>query len=237
MATTKTRTLCFLLAVLALCAASGAAAAERSERSTILILGNEAGFQEAVYGDDGSVRVHFEYNDRGRGPKTDSTFRVGADGTYDAAEIKGVAYFKTPVDETFARDAKQTRWKNTSEDERREGRVPGLYSSLNGPPEEVVLMARALLAAPQQKLPLIPVGELRIERVAELRAKGEGSAQVDAVLYAIHGFDLTPSYPCGSTRTAASSRATRTGSRRCAAASRDRSPRSARSRASSSVRT
>ena len=90
--------LCFAL----LCAAGAVHSAERVERSTVRILGNDAGFQEARYADDGTVKVHYEYNDRGRGPKTDSTYRVGKDGRWDTAEIAGVAYFKTPVAERFA---------------------------------------------------------------------------------------------------------------------------------------
>ena len=55
-------------------AAAVHAAEPTVERSTMLLLGNVAGHQEARYADDGTVQVHFEFNDRGRGPKTHSTF-------------------------------------------------------------------------------------------------------------------------------------------------------------------
>lgn len=180
--------LCFAL----LCAAGAVHSAERVERSTVRILGNDAGFQEARYADDGTVKVHYEYNDRGRGPKTDSTYRVGKDGRWDTAEIAGVAYFKTPVAERFSRDDEATSWKNGSEDEKRGGRVPGIYSSLDAPPEEFVLMARALLASGGEG-DLLPVGKLRIGEAARMKVDGKDGRR-DAVLYAITGADLTPSY-------------------------------------------
>ena len=89
-------------------------AADRVERTTVQILGNLAGHQEAVYRDDGSISVHYEYNDRGRGPKLDGTYALSADGTLARSKIEGVAYFKTPVAETFERSATSTRWKNGS---------------------------------------------------------------------------------------------------------------------------
>ena len=65
---------------LLLCASGLGAAAEQVERSEVLTMGAKAGFQEARYADDGSVRVHYEFNDRGRGPKLDSDYTVGTDG-------------------------------------------------------------------------------------------------------------------------------------------------------------
>ena len=66
-------------AVLIFCAGGIAGAAEQVERSEVLTMGNQAGFQEARYADDGSLRVHFEFNDRGRGPRLDSEYRIAAD--------------------------------------------------------------------------------------------------------------------------------------------------------------
>lgn len=170
-----------------------ALAAEQVERSEVLTMGAKAGFQEARYADDGSVRVHYEFNDRGRGPKLDSEYRVGADGTVSAIAVKGNDYFKGPVDETLKRDGNSITWKNASENETRTVEQPSFYLGLNGVPEEYVLLARALLKAPQQKLAILPAGEARIEKLIELKVKGEpGKKKV--TLYAVHGLDLTPSF-------------------------------------------
>jgi imidazolonepropionase-like amidohydrolase len=159
----------------------------------MFLLGNVAGYQEARYGDDGTLAVHYEYNDRGRGPKLDGEYRIGGDGIPERLAIKGVAYFKTPVDESWSRDAQGVRWKNASENEQRPAGTPGFYLPLEGLPEDGVLLARALLAAEGRKLPLLPTGEARIEQVTSLRVKGK-SSETEAVLYAVHGLDLTPSY-------------------------------------------
>ena len=163
------------------------------ERSTVRILGNDAGHQEARYAKDGSATVHFEYNDRGRGPKLDGTYAVGETGIPDRIQIAGVGYWKVAVDERYSRDAQGVRWKNASEDEKRPAGTPGYYLSLEGLPEDGVMLARALLAAPDKRVALLPAGEASIEELATLPVQGAGGER-EATLYAIKGLDLTPSY-------------------------------------------
>lgn len=182
----------FCAGVLLACVGT-AVAAESVERSEVLTMGAKAGFQEARYADDGSVRVHYEFNDRGRGPKLDAEYRVGDDGGVNAIQNKGNDYFKGPVDETLQRDGNRYTWKNSSESETRESDRPAFYLSLNGTPEEYVLMTRALLKAPDGKLAILPAGEARIEKLTEQRVKGKPGAK-KVVLYALHGLDLTPSF-------------------------------------------
>lgn len=170
-----------------------AEASERVERSTVLMMGKPAGFQEARYGEDGRVAVHFEFNDRGRGPKLDGHYTLDPDGTLASARIEGVAYFKTPVQESFSRTATETRWQNKSEQESRQERAPGFYTTLDGTPEELILLSRALIAAPEHRLHLLPVGEVSIRKVQEQPVKA-GKQKLRAVLWALDGLDLTPTY-------------------------------------------
>lgn len=183
----------FCVGALLLCTAAVAAAAEQVERSEVLTMGTKAGFQEARYADDGSVRVHYEFNDRGRGPKYDAEYRIAADGGLGAMTNKGNDYFKAAVDESYSRDGKTFRWKNSSEDETRTVEGPAFYLSLNGMPEEFVLLTRALLQAPDHRLAILPAGEARIEKLTDLKVKGKPGAK-NVTLYAVHGLDLTPSF-------------------------------------------
>lgn len=48
------------------------------ERSAHLRYGQVNGFQEVRHNADGSISVHFEYNDRGRGPKLDTRYTIPA---------------------------------------------------------------------------------------------------------------------------------------------------------------
>lgn len=168
-------------------------AAPRIERSTALIMGKPAGFQEARYADDGSVTVHYEYNDRGRGPNLDAKYILAEDGTPNQTEINGLAYFKTKVAETYRRDTKQTSWRNESEKMQHDGALPGFYVALDSVPEESILLARALIQAPDHRLTLLPVGDVRIRKLKEASLQVGGRKQ-QAVLWAFEGMDLGPSY-------------------------------------------
>ncbi len=171
---------------------SGLVLAEATaQRSVILMMGKPAGELVRKVDPDGSIHVHYEYNDRGRGPKTDSVYRVAEDASVIEARTQGVNYFKGKVEETYSRDGKHAKWKNSAEDETREIAGAAFYSSLDGPPEEIAMLARALMRASTQSLPMLPVGESRIERLQTLDVRGKaGPAKIR--LYAISGLDLTP---------------------------------------------
>ncbi len=178
----------------ALLAATGSAhAVEQVEKSVLIVADAKAGFQEAHYGEGGKLAVHFEFNDRGRGPKLDASYSLDANALPTAIELKGVDYLKAPVSESYTRQGDALAWKNASEDEKRTLSGPAFFLGLNQVPEDSILLVRALLKAPGQKLSLIPAGEASIHKLASTEVKGKnGSKTVD--LYAISGLDLLPSY-------------------------------------------
>src|SRR5689334_12204657 len=71
-------------------------------RYTFLTMGNKAGYEQTSRNADGSRQVHFEFNDRGRGPSIDERIVAGKDGIPTLIEIKGVDYLKAPVEERFS---------------------------------------------------------------------------------------------------------------------------------------
>jgi imidazolonepropionase-like amidohydrolase len=168
-------------------------AAERVEKSSALLLGLPAGKHEARYADDGSIRAHYEYADRGRGPKLDATYRLAADGTPVSIEVSGNDYLKAAISETFSRDGNRASWKNGAEDETRELSGPAFFLGLNTLPEDYVLLARALLKAPDGKLALLPAGEASIRKLATERIRNKAGAKT-VTLYAISGLGLLPDY-------------------------------------------
>jgi imidazolonepropionase-like amidohydrolase len=169
------------------------ALAAEGERNVILMMGKPAGELVRRADDDGSVHVHYEFNDRGRGPNTDSVYRVGDDGGLIEMRIRGVDYFKGKVEETYTRDGRSATWKNNAEDETRAIDGPAFYTSLGGPPEELAMIVRAALRAKNHRLALLPVGEAHASRVRTLTVDGkDGRAEI--TLYAIDGLDLTPSH-------------------------------------------
>jgi len=172
---------------------SGALHAAAAQRNVIIMLGKPSGEMVRSVEADGTIKLHYEYQDRGRGPNTDSVYRVDDSAIPLQADTAGVDYFKGKVAEQFSRDGKQVRWKNRAEEEQRELSAPAFFSSLDGPPEEMAMLVRALLKAPGQTLAMLPLGEARVEKLQSLTVAGTPAAQtID--LYAIHGLGLTPSY-------------------------------------------
>jgi len=156
---------------------------------SILMSGNAAGTQATWPGEDGKLHVFFEFNDRGRGPKIWTEIGTGPDGIPTSLVNTGVDYLKGPVDERFAVANGRASWKNKAE----HGETPfakAFYASMYGPSEELALLARALLAA-GGRLPLLPDGEARIERVGERSVEVDGGART-VTQYLISGLDFSP---------------------------------------------
>jgi hypothetical protein len=86
-------------------AAADKATSGATERYTLIMSGNKAGFQTTTQNPDGSLKVHYEFNDRGRGPNIDEVIQLSASGLPVKVEASGVDYMKAPVTETFVRKA------------------------------------------------------------------------------------------------------------------------------------
>jgi hypothetical protein len=156
-----------LLAGLAL-----ASAAERTDK--ILIQGNPAGTQIVKEEPGGAVRAEYSYNDRGRGDHIVATWKLDAAGVPTDYEGKGNDYMKAPVEERFEIKNGKANWKNRSEQGEQAVKGEAFYLPMSAPPEFYGVLARALLKAPNHKLPLLPAGEASIEAAGKVTtAKGE----------------------------------------------------------------
>jgi hypothetical protein len=140
--------------------AGQAQAADQVERSVHMRYGQANGFQEVRHNTDGSISVHYEFSDKGRGPKFDAQYRLAADGTLLQVDSEGVDYLKAPISDHFSLVGGQAHWHNTAEDEQRAIDTPVFYKSLYAPSEEFHLLVQALLKAPGQKLKLLPRARL-----------------------------------------------------------------------------
>jgi imidazolonepropionase-like amidohydrolase len=170
-----------------------AATSPSATRYVLLLSGNRAG--EAVTRvEPGGERVYtFEFNDRGRGPKTTSRVRLDQRGIPTWLETIGHDYLKVPVAERYERVGNRASWKNTSEQEERAVEGPAFYLGLSSAPQEMELLARALLDAPDGRLPLLPAGEARISRTGSAEVKAGGAGRT-VHLYSIEGLGFTPVY-------------------------------------------
>ena len=173
-----------------LAAAAGAAESAGPARYTILLGGNRSGEQTVARTSAGGYAVHYEYNDRGRGPKIDERISVDARGWPGNVEIAGVDYFKGAVSEKLRRDAGRIRWESDVE----KGDAPdgaGFYPAFYGAPMEIGVLARALLRAPGRAVPLLPSGRATIADGGE-RVVRKGAESRTVRQYLIGGLDFSP---------------------------------------------
>ncbi len=190
--------LCLLLFPMLMALAHGQAPAASAQenaattRYTFTLAGNKAGYETSTRNPDGSLQIHFEFNDRGRGPNVNEKIRTGKDGIPIELEITGVDYLKAPVEERFSLKQGTASWKNRSEEGQKKISGKAFYASISGASEEGALLAQALLAAPGHKLPLLPAGEASIEKRGELKINANGQSRT-VVQYAISGLGFSPS--------------------------------------------
>lgn len=159
---------------------------------SVLIVGTLAGQQATWKTPDGKLHIFFQFNDRGRGPKTYTVFTLGKNGNLVAEVIKGNDYLKTEVDEEFAKDGETAHWRNRAEQGTKKPTDNTFYVSMNGAPEEQLLLVQAALAN-GGKISLLPEGEARVQRVSELNVEAKGNKK-HVELYRLTGLDFQPQY-------------------------------------------
>jgi imidazolonepropionase-like amidohydrolase len=163
-----------------------------AERYSFLTMGNMAG-QQAVWTDaGGQIHIFFQFNDRGRGPKTTSILKLDANGVPVSETITGNDYLKSSVNESYSLEAGTARWKNDDEQGEKKISAPAYYVPLNPGPSEFGLLARAALKN-GGKIALLPEGEARVQRVRELDLE-TGGRKKHVTLYAAAGLDFAPAY-------------------------------------------
>ena len=163
-----------------------------AERYSVFLKGNLAGQQAIWKAPDGSLRIFFQFNDRGRGPKTSSILKLDAKGVPVAESVEGNDYLKSPVHETYTLDGGKARWKSNVEEGEKKLATPAVYVSINGAPVELGVLAQVALGN-GGKVALLPEGEAKAERLAEIDVEAAGHKKRVAMI-AITGLDFSPKY-------------------------------------------
>ena len=146
----------------------GVQLAAKHRTDKILIQGNAAGTQTVEAQPDGTVRAEYSYNDRGRGDHITATWKLDSAGVPIAYDGHGNDYMKAQVEEHFEIKDGRASWKNRSEQGDQAISGEAFYLPMNSPPEIFAVLARALLKAPNHKLPLLPAGEATIEQAGKV---------------------------------------------------------------------
>jgi hypothetical protein len=153
----------------------------------ILIQGNPAGTQTVEAQSDGTVRAEYSYNDRGRGDHITASWKLDNSGVPIEYGGRGNDYMKAQVEEHFEIKDGQASWKNRSEQGQQAVAGETFYFPMNAPPEFFGVLARALLKAPNHKLPLLPAGEATIEKLGKVTAGNTAFTE-----YRITGLGFSP---------------------------------------------
>lgn len=164
----------------------------KTRRYTYILVGNKAGFESSTHNADGSWQIHYEFNDRGRGPSINEKIVTGKDGIPLSLDNSGIDYYKVPVEEHFSFKQGAANWKNRAEEGQKSVAGKAFYVSIAGSSQEGALLAQALLAASGHKLTLLPEGEASIDKRGELKLTANGQTRT-VVQYAISGLGFAPS--------------------------------------------
>lgn len=185
----------FLTLALLVCATSGGAAVPSTPEGdlhyTVYFGDRQAGPGTVHLGPDGEETLHMTVQDRGRGEDLTLQMRLDRAGFPVSEHLTGFDYWKNPVDERFERAGKAATWSNATERGTKSLSAPAFYILRYGSLLELSVLARTLLHSPGHRVPLLPEGEARIERIAAARVAAGGKT-LDVPIYAVSGLTATP---------------------------------------------
>lgn len=130
-----------------------------------------------------------------RGPGGVTASYTRQDGTQGRAELSLdarallVRYSQAEIGESFAVEQGIARWSNRAERGTHEWARPAFYVPLDDNPLTPGLLARALLEAPDHRLPLLPFGEAMLESLSTVTLPGGRTL----TSYLLVGMNLEPS--------------------------------------------
>jgi imidazolonepropionase-like amidohydrolase len=168
-----------------------AAATAARREDTILIMGTSSGSQTVTQASD-STQAEYSFNDRGRGNHITASWKLDAAGVPTEYSGSGNDYMKAPVSESFHLSGGKASWQNRTEHGEVAVTGESFYVPNNAPPEFTGVLARALLKAPQHKLPLLPAGEARLTAAGSVTVKAADGTPVELQLYLVSGLDFSP---------------------------------------------
>ncbi|HEX8790169.1 MAG TPA: amidohydrolase family protein [Polyangiaceae bacterium] len=171
--------------------ASAAPAGDRTLRFVVDAMGHATGSSVVTIHANGSRDATWEFNDRGRGPKQDTHWETAPDGTLARVDITGVDYLKQPVDEHLHVDGGRLVWSNNAEHGDAPAGGHAYYVPIEGAPDLTGTFVRAMLAAPDGRIALLPGGSAHVTRADDATVAADGKS-MHVVRYEIDGVAFEP---------------------------------------------
>lgn len=160
---------------------------------TWLTIGEPSGAQTVVHQSDGSTDVTFNFNDRGRGPETDTSITLNEAGMPVAVVVTGSNYQKGAVDERFNVSGGSATWESNIESGSAAFDGKAFYLPNNAPPEVFAMLARAILNSESGAVDLLPTGQATISKLAASTLVDD-DVSLQVTLYGISGLDTSPTH-------------------------------------------
>ncbi|WP_243451115.1 amidohydrolase family protein [Sphingosinicella sp. CPCC 101087] len=139
------------------------------------------------------VTVDYLVDNNGRGPRHREEIVLGPGDIPIVYSIEGRSLMGGQVSESYRWENGRAVWRSQADSGDVEAAEPRLYVVNDGSPFTLGVYARALLADPDHAIDVLPGGQLRIEKVRDMRI-GEGEAAVPVTIYRIDGNDMSPDY-------------------------------------------
>ena len=159
----------------------------------VLTVGKPSGKHLKWSNGPGHIAYHYEFNDRGRGPRIMVNVQLDGHGFITSRTAMGHDYYKAPVEETFTWAIATASWKNHIENETRPAAAKAWYSPLNAVPAEIELAVKVLQHEPTHELPTLPSGQLKAMHLKNHVSKIDGFP-IELELYAFTGSGGPPAY-------------------------------------------
>ncbi|MEP6906642.1 MAG: amidohydrolase family protein [Pseudoxanthomonas sp.] len=185
-----------LLALCTLLWLPGSVAAENNEVQSLALIANgeNVGYLRATASGN-TFEVDYHVDNNGRGPKHHEQIVLGPSNLPMSWSIQGTSLMGGNVEEQYEWRNGVAQWKSQADSGSKDLKDPALYITNDSSPWAMWTYAKALLAAPDHTLAVLPAGRLRLESAGEIEFAGNaGLPVVKAQLVRLTGIDLEPRY-------------------------------------------
>jgi len=180
--------------IFALCIFSASAFSnDHSIRYDWLTLGKKSGEQLVSKNEDGSIRIEFSFNDRGRGPSILEEIKLDEHGLMVNYVATGNSYLGSQINEQFSMKEKTAQWQTDEDQGLVQLENQSAYSAANASPEALAILIRSILSQPEKSIALLPSGTASAEEIISTTVKID-EQQKTVRLIAITGMGFTPNY-------------------------------------------
>ncbi|CAN5379695.1 hypothetical protein BH09MYX1_BH09MYX1_18900 [soil metagenome] len=164
--------------------------ADAVTKRVVVSLGRKSGTSTISLSQDGTIATTLDVLENGRGPHTDATIRLAADGTIASFEATGHHTMGTAVKESFVRQGNHAKWEGLEEKGERDLATPAFFIPFAEVPETLGFLVQALIKA-GGTMALLPGGEAHLEKTGDATVR-VGTKDVHLIGYEIMGLKLTP---------------------------------------------